>query len=312
MIRPSSLAIARFCQLSPVLSERFPHRSEATDRGSAVDAQASAAIAGGPEATDADAKAVTSWVAEALSGHWTRVQVPVELYDPASGGLITKGTADLVAFREEDRHLTVLDFKKREQLYAGRLSEPDDNDQLHAYALGEALRLEADTYQTVLLLFGDGEVEARFSQVYDSRTWAPILERIRSIQLDQEDDPRPTSGDHCARCWPREHCPSWVLPAHQGPTELEALTTPGGLTLETAPRALMAVLALQEVVKKAKERLQGFARDNGGAIVVGDRRWAPVEMPGRPTADVKALEAAGLSQYVRRGAPYEQWRWGKR
>lgn len=310
MIRPSALTIAEDCDLAPVLAERFPTRSAATDRGGDVDGQATGELAGGPAATDPDARAIVSWVRRELDGRELHVQEAVALYDPDTGGLLTRGTPDIVA-EALPISVEVVDIKKREQYLAGRLLEPDRDLQTHAYSLARVQVTKARRYRKCLLLFGDGSVEALWSKWYEAPDWAPVLDRIRAIEMRQVSDPRGTAGPHCVRCYPRLHCPHWTLPAHTGPTELEPLTAPGGLTAENAGRALVATLALEEVAERAKEQLRAFVKEHG-PIVVGDRKWGPIRMPGRVGVDTKALEAAGLyEKFSRRGAPFEQYRWGR-
>ncbi len=310
MIRPSALQLARHCDLSHVLAERYPSRNEATDRGNTVDGQATAELNGGLQATDVDAKAIVAWVRENFDDCDLRFQVPTELYDEDSGGLITRGTADMVAHTCTD--LTVVDFKKREQMLAGRLAGPDDNDQTHAYAIAEATRLGVVSYRTCLLLFGDGEVEPLWSHSYTRGDWMTIYARIRDVNINQADNPKGTSGPHCMRCYSRVHCPHWALPAHQNPSELAALTANGQLTIDNAGRALMAVLALEEIAAQAKVRLRAFAESTGGSIIYGDRQWRRTLMPGRSSIDSAALKRDGLAEkYTRKGAPFEQWRWSK-
>lgn len=326
MIRPSSLSIAKFCELAPVLSERFPSRNANTDRGSEVDAQVTAWLDGGPEPSDPDAKACMAWLnAQFPEGKWwLNSQRRVELRDPDTGALITAGTPDIVAREVGDRtNRVIVDLKKREQYGAGRLADPDDNDQLHAYAL--ASTPEGGSYRTCLLLFGDGQVEALWSKRYaaeggvcDTRdgavryeSWDPILARITAVNDRSGGEPKGTTGPHCGACYPRLHCPNWALPAHQGPTELAPLTAPGGITKDNAGKALLAVMAVEEVAAKARDQLKAWAAENG-PIVVGGRQWGPVVMPGRMSVDTAALEAAGLyERFARVGRPFTQFRMTK-
>lgn len=315
MIRPSSLSIAKFCELAPVLSERFPSRNANTDRGSEVDAQVTAALqypgAGSP--TDPDAVACLEWLQRefpATDGWTLETQKRVELRDTDTGALITAGTLDILASKRDVLIRVVIDLKKREQYGAGRLADPDDNDQLNAYAL--ASTPEGGSYRTCLLLFGDGQVEALWSRTYTAETWAPILARITAVnERSGGAEPKGTAGPHCGACYPRLHCPNWALPAHQGPTELAPLTAPGGLTADNVGRALLATMALEEVAGKARDQLKAWVQEHG-PIVVGGRQWGPVTMPGRMSVDTAALEAAGLyERFAKVGRPFTQFRMTK-
>ena len=310
MIRPSSLSIARHCQLAPVLSERWPTKSAATDRGNDVDAQATGELTGGPKATDADARAIVAWFAEHMPGWSFRVQAKIQLFDADTGGLLTEGTPDVQA--EPPNALpgdivVIVDIKKREQRFAGRLPAIDDSLQLHAYALAAA---QGNPYQLVYLLFGDGDAESEWSRVYTPEDQAPILEEIRGIQARSRHDPRPTEGPHCLACYPRIHCPTWALPAHQGPSELEPFTQPGGLSVENFGKALLAVTALEEVAERARDQLKAFAKAHGAPVPVGaGKAWGPVWNKGKAGIDAEALKADGLlEKYTRRGAPYPTYR----
>ena len=46
---------------------------------------------------------------------------------------------------------------------------------------------------------------------------------------------------------------------------------------------------------------------------VSQKKWAPVQMPGRESLDKAAAEADGvdLGKYTKRGKPYSQHRWVK-
>ncbi len=309
MIRPSSLSLARFCMLAPALSELWPSRSDATDRGNAVDGQFTGELRDGVVATDADARACIGWVAENLGGHEVMPQQRVRLLDPDTGGLLTEGTADLVAVKS-DGPVVIVDLKKREQMLAGRLTEVDSNLQLHAYGLAEMLRLGHGAYQLCLLLFGDGEVEAQWSEIYTVDAWTPVLEEIRAIQDRQEANPKPTSGPHCLACYPRMKCAAWTLPAHAEPTELEPFTKPGGLTVENFERALRVKAALTDTAKLVDAQLKAFVDANGGSVPVGPGKvYRPVWSKGKAGIDTEKLAADGLMEkYTKRGEPFPTYR----
>lgn len=320
MIRPSSLAIAEHCELSPVLSAEFPETNENIARGNLVDAQVSRTLLGGELATDPDALACIARLSETglLHPHWYRaVQEKISLCDPETGELITEGTPDIAVLAPPDLAV-IVDLKKREQWHAGRLSAPDENLQLHAYGLAWAIRTGATAYKLALCLFGDGTAELLWSQAYPVESAKTLLDRVRRIcdrrNVSMIGGPRPraTAGPHCLQCYPRLHCPSWTLPANDGDTALAPMTQPGGLTPENSGRALQAVLALRDVAERGQEILKAYVAQHG-PIVVGDRQWGPVRMPGRKSGpSVEELEAQGLGHLVKQGRPYEQWRMHRR
>lgn len=330
MIRPSSLSIAERCELAPVLAEEFPTTNANIERGNLVDLQVSRRLLGGAPATDPDALAVLAWITETLgfTGAEGFPQETIALVDPDSGEVLTEGTADYAHVK--DGLVTIVDYKKREQYFAGRLADPDENMQLHAYGLAWALRYGANAYRTVILLFGDGEVQPIWStncytavpwgEGVNATPWLPYLDRIRAVQARKGERaakglgrPRPTEGPHCVQCYQRLHCPAWMYPAAEGGTQLAPLAKPGGITKDNAGPLLLYVLAVREAADRAQEMLKAFAMENGGQIVVGERKWKPVTMPGRKSGpSVAELEANNLGHLVRQGQPYQQWRMTKR
>jgi hypothetical protein len=323
MIRPSSLTIAEHCDLAPVLSAEFPETNANIERGQLVDLQVSRELLGGAPATDYDAIACIDALSDAHLLHpWVtrHVQEKIALCDPATGATITEGTPDFAAVggETESRLVVIVDFKKREQWLAGRVADPDQNLQLHAYALAWAIRSGATTYKMALLLFGEGEATMVWSRVYQVENSQTLLDRIKRIGEKRNVSkiggarPKATAGPHCLQCYPRLHCPSWTLPAHDGETALAPFTAPGGLTPENSGRALAAVMAIEEAAARAREVLKGYVAANG-PIVVGDRTWGPAIMPGRKSGpSVADLEAQGLGHLVKVGRPFEQWRLQKR
>jgi hypothetical protein len=334
MVRPSSLSLAEHCELAPILAEEFPETNAAIERGNLVDREVARELLGGAAATDPDALACLEWLSregivgappvsegattlgsETTGGHLF-VQESISLAHPQTGEEITRGTPDIVWIKGGE--VTVIDLKKREQQWAGRLPDVDRSLQLHAYGLAWAIRSGARSYKLAYLLFGDGDASGMWSGTYSASTWQSYLDRMMRI-VDKSNatvargtKPRPTAGPHCAQCYQRIHCPSWLLPAHQGETALSPLSQPGGLTAENAGVALMAVMAIEEAAERAREILKAYATVNG-PIVVGDRQWAPVLVQGRQSGPpVKELEAMGLSHLIRNGKPFLQWRMGKR
>ncbi len=311
MIRPSSLSIAEKCALSPVLSARFPETNPNIERGLYVEQQVYKELSTGANATDPDAAACVRWLRANLDIR--EYQQKVELRDE-TGRLVTEGTPDIVGTDTwQPGLLLVVDLKKREQVTYGKIPDVDDNLQLHAYAIAHAQRDGFLTYRTCLLTFGEGTAEPLWSHAYGPPEWGPILERIKRISGQSGNisgkDPPGQAGPHCTNCYPRVHCPHWAIPAHQGPSYLAPFVEPGGLSVETAGKGLLAVRAMRDMCDRAEQALKAFRLANGpGSIVVGDQSWEPVQQQGRRTADLAALERDGLSGYIRKGEPFETWR----
>lgn len=309
-IRPSRLQLAKHCQLSAVLSARYPSTNANIVRGQDVDAQVSAWVQGGPEPLDPVAVLLTNWVARHMTE--CQAQVPCRLIG-TDGSLVTEGTADLVGLDSWDPGLLlVADIKKREQWLAGHVAPPDENLQLHAYALAQVRQRGLSRYRTALLLFGDTDVQDVWSREYGPEEWGPYqleIENICAQKPSDGKDPTGKAGPHCTGCYPRLHCPHWALPALEGgDSALAALSEPAGLTSATAGRAYLAIKALKEMAEQAEEILKAWARAPGNSVTVGDKQWRPITQPGRKSADVAALEQAGLRGYIKQGPPFEAWR----
>lgn len=318
MVRPSSLSLAEKCALSSVLSARYPEDNANIQRGLFVEQQVYRALEAGTTPMDADAADCVRWLRAHVDV--TEYQKEVELWEYETAAqraesietLITKGTPDIVAEDTWTRDLVIVDLKKREQVQWGKVPDPDNNLQLHAYAIAHALRDGYERYRVCLLTFGDGRAEALWSGTYTSVEWRPFLERIKAICLRPHgtsgEDPPGRAGPHCTDCYPRIHCPHWALPAHQGPSALAPFME-GGLTKANVERAYLAAKAVKEMGERALELVQAFRLLHGpGSVMVGDKSWEPVQTSGRKTADVAALERDGLDRYVKQGQPYQQWR----
>jgi len=291
-VRPSSLAIAKHCDLAPVLSERFPSVSAATERGSLVDAQVTAFVADGTPPTDPDARACVEWLCETFD--LTEVELSPQMHVPAVCEGAAPGTADLLIGNGTTG--TIVDYKKREQWDSGRLSAPDDNDQLHAYALGAGLT----HYRLCLLLFGNGRVEPIWSLFYSPENTGDIMARIVATCSRQGPDPRGTSGDHCGQCYPRIHCPHWARRAEDGAMKAEPPADPAELVLTAK--------AMEEQAKKYRELARDIV-DYNGPFRVGAQEFRRVMMPGKVTADVAALERDGLfERYSKVGQAFPSYR----
>lgn len=303
MIRPSLLNAVERCGLVAKLAEEYPEASAYTKRGNEVDEQVTIEARGGKPAHDADAQACIRWLTDKCAGRVAIIQEKVRLTDPRTGVLISEGTPDI---QIPDPALVVtIDWKKREQYAAGLLAHPDDSLQLHTYSLARALLVGAEAYQNVAVLFGGGEVEALESRVYPAAEWWPIIDRIKAVQGKEA---IASPGAHCHGCYQRWVCPSYRERAKLATSLLEQDPRALQLTDETAAELLMRAELVEDAADLAKKMVQEHVR-KGGRVQRDGKRYLPVIQKGRRSANVEALEAAGLHEYVRQGAPFDRWIW---
>jgi hypothetical protein len=311
MIRPSSLSLAESCTYFVKLQEKFPETSEYANRGNVVDDQNTAHLLGKAEANDPDALACISKLADIKDsivspGRFLYVQEKVQLFDPDTGNLLVEGTPD-VQIGSERKTLYTVDWKKREQYYAGYLPPPDQNLQLHAYSVARCLSSSYESYQNIIILFGDGEAEAVGSEIYSLAESVPFIERIRKIQ---EKPMTPTPGAHCHNCYQRWVCDSYRERAKLAMTLLRDTELTGTITDEQAAQLAHASKVAADASKLAKELAQAHYR-SGGVVALDGKRYVPVLCQGRATADVDRLRKDGMDKYIRKGEQYERWLWKK-
>jgi hypothetical protein len=311
--RPSSLNVP--CGLSAALGEQFPETSEAAETGDEIHRQMAQAL-GDPAIVPLDpaVRAAVEWARAKIADGATMhaEELPVELKDPETGEVITKGTADfafsgLMEAPDGRRWIEVVDWKTGRP---ERVTPPVDNLQLHAYALALALEADACEYSVTIGHIVDGRFWASETVTVRGEEMWMYLDRIKA------ECARPANeahvGGHCDRCFHVSHCAAYMLPAYEGPSALEPFTRPDGLTRDNALRALLVVTALEAAAEIGRDRLKAFAREHG-PIVDGDKQWGPVMVRGkRSGASVETLEKEGLQRLIKEGRPSERFEWRKR
>lgn len=304
-VRPSLANRVEECGLVAKLAEEYPETNDNIERGNEVDLQFTAGLVKDVVPLDADARACVEWVRTNLAGYTLHVKEKVELTDPETGKMLTRGEPDIQGVDKELDAVETVDVKKREQYFAGHLPGPDDNLQLHIYSLARALKSGAQRYRNTILLFGDGEVEPVQGKWHPADEWWPFLERVRAVQT-KERNANP--GARCGRCYSREVCPSYRERARLAMTVIEEDVKTLALTDETARELLMRAEAVIDAAELAKKLVRAYA-EAGGKIEAGGKVYKPIMMPGKKSADVKSLLAAGLNDHIKTGAPFPQWRW---
>lgn len=202
-------------------------------------------------------------------------------------GCASFGTADIVF--ERDGILYVWDLKTGRQEV-----DPEDNEQLMAYASAVLDAIGYDAYEAVSL----GIVGIRFP----SSTWETIPEVIKVFRDDtmrprvanaHSLDPQAIPGEHCLYCPAKLHCPEWnYLVSHR--MDGDYFTRPMGDLddVELVDRYMMSkqVERFQNDAKREIAlRYEGFGRMEGERRVQYIRS-APIVDYVDETVAVKALE----------------------
>lgn len=321
-VRPSGLQIAEKCSRSPWLAQRYQEENEAMRHGSAVDNDVSRVLVEGGEPTTKQGADLIAWVRRRFAAEAAfHVQRKVRLIDPVTGETLTEGTPDLLVVHGAT--LTVVDWKKKGQLYAGHLEMPDNNLQQMAYAVAAGMEFEAETVQIILACFDERGITPIEGDTLEAAAWWPLLDRIKQVPHVDLEGPEPTAtkGDHCDACYQRLHCSAYLLPAtlEKVPVALVPFAEPGtGLTSDEALAALEWVDLADAAIKRAKEirdlaegQLETFARIHG-PIRRGDKEWGPSPSNGQRRGPTLAeLEAQGLEHLIKPGKPGVKFGWRK-
>lgn len=315
MIRPSGLQLAQNCTMSAHLAVLFPETSHYANRGVGLHLEIRTGHAASPEA-----KMALSWLLRLVANGYSLLgkEMAVKLEDPETGEIVTEGTVDAAleltgvpGSTDTGPLLLVVDWKSGQKAY---VTDPDENLQLHAYALALAIARGYTRYQLVLaFLREDGVEEVRSRVIEGDEQWV-MLERIKDIQTRP---PEANPGAWCYDCWQSKVCPSFrervklaltLLPS----AEALAEELKNGITLtdEQATALVLRLQAVSEACKVAKEIAEAHVY-KGGVVEANGKRWVPSPQPGRASADLEGLRQAGLTQYIRRGAPFDRFVWKK-
>lgn len=320
-IRPSSLGMAKHCARAPWLSEKYNESHVATRFGSAVDGQVTALIRGDDLDDDIfpETDIVIAWLAENFpTTEWEyHAQMRVELLDPETGEKLTTGTLDLLCVHRTEPRISIVDYKKRGQLFAGQLPPPGENLQQLAYLAAAWLKLSTERPirqgDVTLCCWDDRGVTAPKSDPIDEAGLWGIIETIRAIPpMDLSAQPEASIGDHCDHCWARMHCDAHLLPGAIAVTA--GLPAPfeefigGPLAPETTVKALTWLESAESIHDKigAIIKLVRGNADAGviqhGPVRIGELLYGPQPTKGkRAGATIKTLEAEGLQRLIREG-----------
>jgi hypothetical protein len=310
MNRPSSLDIARFCGLAPTLGAKY-----GAGRSAAMSSAFHAHAAKTPEAPRLLARLTpeerTDVLARALPGDLTLPSVGTLRYQDASKELAVAlvglpgkdpiiGTCDM-AWQVDDG-IVVGDIK------ATRFSSAHPNESLQMAAYGFALTQKAGAswYIPAHWIVDDGRWLIGERVDVDSIDGAARLEDV--VFAAEHTATVGSPGPHCQECYERSHCPEYLMPPELAATSLAKFTEAGAIY---SYDDVQTIARLEKTLEVAKRQLKDSARQSGGIPGPDGKIWKPVTMPGRQSADLKALQAAGMTEYIKQGESFEQFRWVK-
>jgi len=155
----------------------------------------------------------------------------------------------------------------------------------------------------------------RRSPLYAPESHPALWHRVRSAVS------RPKiacPGQWCISCKQRIYCEAWLTRAAAALVilGLEVKAAKEGqipkldITSATASDLAERIKTVESLVDFAKPQLQAAVKSGVRCVVNGKEYYSRLA-DGRETADVKALKAAGLTEYIKVGDPYETFGWRK-
>ena len=264
------------------------------------------AFAAGDEAHVPEANAALRWLMSE-PGNLVSVGDPLDLIDETTGEVLATGRPGAVF---SDPCLVV------RFLSADAFDVPEPECDLGLLALGLAA-CNGQAFRVATVALRDDEVFPRRSNPIEPAEHGKLLARIKAAAS----RPRiPCTGEWCGECRQNVYCEAWRARATTALTVVQKDVAAAEVDDEDVPKLEITdenagILAerlkyLETVAELMKEQLKSFVR-RGGRCVVDGKEYYPGQRSGKETADVSALKAAGLTQYIKKGDPYEQFGWRK-
>jgi hypothetical protein len=304
------LAQLERCGLSAKLADEHVEISEDASGSRKTRREIARAYHAKDKAQLPEAHAALRWVCNSESGRLLNVGEAVDLIDPLTGEVLVTGKPGAVLAMPG----LVIAWKMGDQFDA---PEPEDDLGLIAMALAT---LPGQAFRVAHVALNGDEVFPRRSPVFEVDTHAALFDRIKTAVS----QPRVACpGDWCGSCRQNVHCYSWKarsafamtvftketgITGEEEPKDLEIPTL--DITDENAGELALRIRAIEKACELASEQLKTYVR-RGGRCVANGKEYTAGSCDGRKTADVKALEADGLTKYIKQGNPYEMWRWKK-
>lgn len=205
------------------------------------------------------------------------------------------GTADVVTVSRDE--VVVADFKTGR----GLLTPAKDNPQLKFLGLAAARLLGRRQLRVALIRIAEDGTPFFDSADFDAVELDSIEEELRDLarRLDQAKDllalgepPPVTTGIHCRRCPSLVYCPGQAALVKKlgGHPEAVAEEILAALTPEQAATAWACLKVAEEVLRRAREALHAYARDNGivlaNGVVVGEVETQRRQLDGKIAFEV--------------------------
>ena len=300
MIRPSSLQLARDCRYSAELGEKYPETSDAAEDGTGLHAEVLDLVMNRKEGGSPRARIVADFVnSEKKEGDTFGCELPAFLRDPDTDDVITMGTSDCAI--ASDGVVKVIDYK------FGRIENvphPNDNWQLKAYGAALAINYSASGFIPIIVGERDGQAIVIRGDLVTNVS--EIIDEIRTVNARQS---APKLGEHCSRCYRSKYCHAYQAQTKEA---LVIVDHAGDIGLDDDFASVLSQRIDQvEAALKAAKAIRRDYIARGGRVVVDGKLAKLTMQAGRESANVAALKADGLEQYVKRGEPFEKITWVK-
>ena len=215
-------------------------------------------------------------------------------YPPAGPGEFV-GTADIVTLSAAE--VFVADFKTGH----GLITPAKENPQLRFLGLAAARLFGRRQLRVSLIRIAEDGTPFFDSADLDALELDAIEEEVRDLarRLDQAKDlltlgepPPVTTGIHCRRCPSLVYCPGQTALVKKlgGHPEAVADEIVAALTPEQAATAWARMKVVEEVLRRTREALYAYARDNGihlpNGVVVGEVETHRRQLDGRLAFEV--------------------------
>jgi len=282
------------CGLSASLAATHDETSESAERSRLIRTEVARAWAVQDQGSLPEAEAALAWL-RAEPHTEVAVGTPVDLVDPDTGEVLVSGRPGAVLWTPN----MVVKWCCGDPMGIG---EPEDD--LGLIAMGLEL-FAGSPFKTCYVAFDGLQAFPRRSPVFEPDSHAGLFARIKAAV---GRPPVACPGDWCSACRQRFYCPAWKARTELALTVLPAEVQALEITDQNAPALWLRIKAVEQACELAKEQVKSFVRA-GGRLAIDGKQYYLAQCEGRETADVKAIKAAGLTQYLKQGAPYETTRW---